>query len=93
MAGKPYRPIYEAAQRALNAAAGKVSPKSSILAIGDSVRTDAVGAAGFGVDLLFITGAVHAGDLGEGAADPQAVADLLAPVGGHVRGFMPALRW
>jgi HAD superfamily hydrolase (TIGR01459 family) len=59
MAGKPYQPIYEEAFRLAEQAAGHKLDKARVLAIGDSVRTDATGAAQFGIDLLFVTGSIH----------------------------------
>ena len=65
-----------------------------MVAIGDSVRTDAMGASHFGIDLLFVTGSIHAGELDAfGNVDPQAVADLVAPSGANVAGFLPRLAW
>jgi HAD superfamily hydrolase (TIGR01459 family) len=94
MAGKPYRPIYDEALRLAEAAAGRKLEKSRIVAIGDSVRTDAIGASQFDIDLLFVTGSIHAGELDAfGNVDPQAVADLVAPSGATVAGFMPRLAW
>ncbi len=94
MAGKPYQPIYEEALRLAEEAAGKSLDKSRVLAIGDSVRTDATGAAQFGVDLLFITGSIHAAELDAfGKPDPQAIADLIAPSRARVAGALPRLSW
>ena len=94
MAGKPYRPIYDEALRKAEAAAGRSLDRGRILAIGDSVRTDAIGAANAGLDLLFVTGSIHAGELDAfGSPDPQAVRDLVAPSGARLRAFMPRLAW
>ncbi|WP_332689102.1 TIGR01459 family HAD-type hydrolase [Devosia sp.] len=94
MAGKPYQPIYEEAFRLAEVAAGRPLDKSRVLAIGDSVRTDATGAAKFGVDLLFVTGSIHAAELDAfGKPDPQAIADLVAPSRAHMAGFLPRLSW
>ena len=94
MAGKPYQPIYEEAFRLAELAAGRPIDKSRVLAIGDSVRTDATGAAQFGVDLLFVTGSIHAAELDAfGKPDPQAIADLVAPSRAHMAGFLPRLSW
>lgn len=94
MAGKPYQPIYEEAFRLAEEAAGRPLDKSRVLAIGDSVRTDATGAAKFGIDLLFVTGSIHAAELDAfGKPDPQAIADLVAPSRAHVAGFLPRLAW
>lgn len=94
MAGKPYRPIYDEAFRLAEVAAGKPLDRSRVLAIGDSVRTDATGAAQFGLDLLFVTGSIHAAELDAfGKPDPQAIADLVAPSGARLAGFLPRLSW
>jgi len=94
MAGKPYQPIYEEAFRLAEEAAGGKLHKSRVLAIGDSVRTDATGAAQFGIDLLFVTGSIHAAELDAfGKPDPQAIADLVAPSRAHMAGFLPRLSW
>ena len=90
MAGKPYKPIYT---RALELA-GSPLDRSRILAIGDSVRTDAIGAASAGLDLLFITGSIHAAELDAfGNPDPAAIEALVGPSGATIAGFMPKLAW
>jgi HAD superfamily hydrolase (TIGR01459 family) len=94
MAGKPYQPIYEEAFRLAEQANGGALDKSRVLAIGDSVRTDATGAAQFGIDLLFVTGSIHAAELDAfGKPDPQAIADLVAPSRARLAGFLPRLAW
>ncbi|MBN9305304.1 MAG: hypothetical protein BGO82_02335 [Devosia sp. 67-54] len=94
MAGKPYRQIYDEALRLADAAAGRPLARSRILAIGDSVRTDAIGAANAGLDLLFITGSIHAQELDAfGAPDPEAIRALVSPSGARLKGFMPRLAW
>ena len=94
MAGKPYRPIYSEALRLAERAAGHLLDKSRVLAVGDSVRTDAIGAAGFGIDLMFITGSIHAAELDAfGTPDPAAIRALVAPSGANLAGFMPRLAW
>jgi HAD superfamily hydrolase (TIGR01459 family) len=94
MVGKPYKPIYTEALRLADKAAGKPLDRSRILAIGDSVRTDAIGAAGAGLDLLFITGSIHAAELDAfGKPDPEAIRALVGPSGASVAGFMPRLGW
>lgn len=94
MAGKPYRPIYQEALQLAEAAIGHSIPREKLLAIGDSVRTDAIGAAGFGIDLLFVTGSIHASELDAfGKPDPEAIHRLVAPSGVRLAGFMPRLSW
>ena len=94
MAGKPYRPIYKEAQRLAEEAAGHPLERRRILAIGDSVRTDAIGAANYDLDLMFITGSIHAEELDAfGKPDPAAIRALVAPSGANLAGFMPRLVW
>ena len=93
-AGKPYRPIYDEALKLAEAAAGHAIARERILAIGDSVRTDAIGAANAGLDLLFITGSIHAAELDAfGKVDAAAVEALVRPSGARMQGFMPLLAW
>lgn len=54
--GKPYRPVY---QHALRLAGDP--PRESVLAIGDGLRTDMLGAARMGFDAVFVRGALDAG--------------------------------
>lgn len=71
-AGKPYAPIYELALGRAKALRKCEVPLHRVLAIGDSVRTDLAGAAALGVDLLFLTGGIHAGEIGsEGDPEPH----------------------
>lgn len=94
MAGKPYAPIYDEALRQLAALGAPETAPENILAIGDAVRTDALGAAGQGMAFLFITGSVHAEEIaaaGDGA--DRLVAQLVAPSGANLIGHMPRLVW
>jgi HAD superfamily hydrolase (TIGR01459 family) len=94
MAGKPYQPIYEEAFAMATEAHGAPLDKARVLAIGDSVRTDATGAAAFGIDLLFVTGSIHAAELDAfGNPDPEAIAELVAPSRADMVGFLPRLAW
>ncbi|MCD4509652.1 TIGR01459 family HAD-type hydrolase [Brucella pseudogrignonensis] len=62
IAGKPHRPIYEAAAKAVEEIRGAPVEKSRILGVGDGVLTDVKGAADYGLDVLYISGGVHAAD-------------------------------
>ncbi len=62
-AGKPHRPIYEATLAKAATILGQQPDKSRILAIGDAIRTDVIGAASFGLDSLFLTAGIHTGEL------------------------------
>jgi len=88
-AGKPYPPIYETALSLLAEMSAEPVPKRKILAIGDGISTDLKGAAGAGLDMLFITGGIHA-DQGTGPAGLQA---LFADSGVRPRAVLEALVW
>jgi HAD superfamily hydrolase (TIGR01459 family) len=55
--GKPHRTIYEHALRL-----GGNPPVQEVLAIGDSLQTDILGAARIGIDAVFVSGGIHAGE-------------------------------
>ncbi len=57
--GKPHPPIYDLA-RLRTAAEGKDPAEARILAIGDGIRTDILGAQGEQIDSLFISGGLAA---------------------------------
>lgn len=57
--GKPHPPIYDLARRRLRALGHDCEP-DRVLAIGDGIHTDILGAMGEGVDSLFITGGLAA---------------------------------
>ena len=64
-AGKPYRPIYEAArEKAAALDPGRVPEPARVLAVGDAMRTDIAGAAGAGLPSLLIARGIHAEELG-----------------------------
>ncbi len=73
-AGKPHAPIYEAALASASATRRAPLARSRVLAIGDAMRTDIAGAAGQGLDALFVVAGIHRQDLEEaergGAQDP-----------------------
>lgn len=94
IAGKPHRPIYEQAIREASAIAGEDFERSAILAIGDGMPTDILGATGFGIDALFISAGIHAGEYGP-AEDPDhaSVGAFIARHGVHLAGYMPRLSW
>jgi HAD superfamily hydrolase (TIGR01459 family) len=58
-AGKPYGPIYDRALALAERARGARIDKSRVLAIGDGMRTDIIGARQAELDALFVTGGIH----------------------------------
>lgn len=67
--GKPHPPIYDLARRRLAALGG--GDDSRILAIGDGITTDIAGAAGEGIDALFVAGGLAADQFGHDPANPD----------------------
>lgn len=55
--GKPHRAIYDHAL----ALAGD-PPREAVLAVGDALRTDILGAARMGFDCVYVAGGIHAGE-------------------------------
>jgi HAD superfamily hydrolase (TIGR01459 family) len=91
-AGKPYRPIYDEALAAVEAARG--TRPTRVLAIGDSVRTDLIGARALGLDCLFITGGIHAEELGDrDNPDLVRLGEILAKADVRPRAVMRRLVW
>lgn len=63
--GKPHRPAYD---RAIELAAqhrGTSTPLNRMLAIGDSVRTDLMGANGIGLPIVFVTRGIHSAEFAD----------------------------
>jgi HAD superfamily hydrolase (TIGR01459 family) len=80
--GKPFPAIYA---HALQVAGNP--PKDEVLAVGDGLQTDVLGAARMGFDTVFVAGGIHAGEpfpgdfaarYGLGDWEPVAVVDGLA---------------
>ena len=93
-AGKPYRPIYDQAMAAAQKARGKAIARDRVLAIGDSIRTDLKGAAGFGIDCLFVTAGIHAEELGtRDNPDAAAVSAIFADAQVTPQLVMRQLAW
>ncbi len=95
MAGKPYAPIYDLCYAALGQLTGKAHDTSRILAIGDGLPTDVLGANGQKLDLLFIAAGIHAEAATDvhGRLDPLLLKTLLDEEGAEARYVADALRW
>jgi len=93
IAGKPHRPIYAAALAAAGRLAGREIGKAQVLAIGDGALTDVKGAVDNGIDVLFVSAGIHAGEYGHpDRPDPARLADFLARHGYAPAGVTPRLR-
>lgn len=94
LAGKPFTPIYQRAARLASEKLGAEPATGRTLAIGDSVRTDATGAAQMGYDFLFISGSIHAHELGDFEnPDPEMITKLVGQSNANTVGFAPRLYW
>jgi HAD superfamily hydrolase (TIGR01459 family) len=89
--GKPHASVYDATFALLD---GVV--RTRIVAIGDGIRTDILGANRAGIDSAFIAGGVHGEELGVAMGDhPDAEvgARLHAEYGASPTYLLPELRW
>ncbi|MFT3998217.1 MAG: TIGR01459 family HAD-type hydrolase [Asticcacaulis sp.] len=95
MAGKPYAPIYDLCYAALSQVAGRDIDRTRILAIGDGLPTDVLGANGQGLDLVFIAAGIHAAEAtnAEGELDAQLLVKVLENERASARYVAPALNW
>mgnify|MGYP003289225477 CR=1 FL=1 len=97
-AGKPFAPIYELALDTIDRLAGAKVPIGEVLAIGDGVNTDIAGAAGVGIDTVFVASGLHVpaqsgGDSNAAMLDRRHLAELFASAKRRPLGAMRALKW
>lgn len=88
-AGKPYLPVYDMALALIEKIKGKQVPRERILAIGDGIRTDIEGAAGAGIDSVFVASGVHA----PGGLTGETLAELFPDPAVRPIAAMPSLVW
>ena len=75
-AGKPHRPVYDAALAKAGALDDREPPPTArVLAVGDAIRTDIAGAAGVGIPSLLVARGIHAEELGV-TAEHQTLGDI-----------------
>ena len=97
--GKPHPHIYDSARARTRILRGKDTPNARILAIGDGMFTDILGAHRQGVASILITSGIHrdrirsAGPDGHLTVEPVAYAALAKEAGATPTGHMPALVW
>lgn len=88
--GKPYRPIYESCLRALGLSGSRV------VAVGDSVDHDIVGAATVNIASAMIAGGIHAESLGIAWGEmpsPEAQRRFFATAPARPHFLVPAFTW
>jgi len=95
-AGKPHPPIYVRALSMITDLRGQEISPQRTLAIGDNANTDLAGAAAMGLDALFISGGIHAGEVVDGS-DHEGAAITIEIDGAidtdKVIGYQPELAW
>jgi HAD superfamily hydrolase (TIGR01459 family) len=83
--GKPYPAIYELGLARMNGAA-------PVLALGDGIDTDVRGASGAAIDVVFVTGGIHAAEFGTPTTpDIASVHAFLAKAGLGATGLLVRL--
>ena len=93
IAGKPHRPIYQAALRAAGEVLGSELAPGQVLAIGDGIMTDVKGASDNGLEILYVSGGIHWRDYGETLDyDPPRLAAFLVKHGYKPVAVMPRLK-
>lgn len=93
IAGKPYAPVYDAAMREVALLLGRDVERSEVLAIGDGMMTDVKGAADNGIDVLYVSGGIHARDYGDPVQpDPARLAAFLQKHGYRPVAVIPRLQ-
>jgi HAD superfamily hydrolase (TIGR01459 family) len=95
MAGKPFPPIYQRAFEAAAGALGHSIDRRRVLVIGDGVATDIAGANRQGLDAVFVTGGIHAGDFAASPEDDgrRRAHAFLERAGGRAEFLMSELAW
>jgi HAD superfamily hydrolase (TIGR01459 family) len=89
LVGKPHAPIYVAARKQIADLGG-----ARILAIGDGLPTDIRGAVDNDLQVLFVTGGIHAADFGDHAhPNEDRVAARLKAEGLSAAAYIPKLVW
>jgi len=95
MAGKPYPPIYRRALDDLDRLAGRPIDPARVLAIGDGLPTDVLGAQRMGLDCLFVTDGIHATETQgpDGRPDRCRLDRFMAKHGAKARYAVAELAW
>lgn len=92
IAGKPHRPIYEKTLEEAREVRGSFD-LSRVIAIGDGMPTDVRGAEAFGLDVLYVSGGIHAQEyVRDGRTDEGALDDFLAREKVAPKWWMPRLQ-
>ena len=95
MVGKPYAPIYGLARAEAERLCSRPIDPARILAVGDGIATDVKGANAQGLDILFVTGGIHAREAqdGRGRIDKGRLGTLLRRSDAQARWALRELAW
>jgi len=94
LVGKPHPVVYEEVRLRIGELTGRRFDPARVLAVGDGLPTDIRGAVGQGLDVLFVTGGIHAADFGPAdAPDPTVVEARLIAEDLSVTAMLPRLTW
>ncbi|MEX6632570.1 TIGR01459 family HAD-type hydrolase [Hyphococcus lacteus] len=88
--GKPHAPIYDLALEKVDELRGQKTAKNRILAVGDGLKTDILGANKQDIDVLLIAGD---GGIHDGATDSASIAAQLDVAGVTAVAAAEALTW
>ncbi len=92
IAGKPHRPIYEKSLAEARAVRGEVNLER-IVAIGDGMPTDIRGAQAFDLDVVYISGGIHAQEyVTDGQTDEARLEAFLKRENATPKWWMPRLQ-
>ena len=91
--GKPDAIIYDALLRDVEKTAGTSVDKTRVLAVGDSLEHDIVGASRAGIDALFIRDGIHAADVARHGAEGVVGAFLARNVEARVKFHTAKFQW
>jgi ribonucleotide monophosphatase NagD (HAD superfamily) len=92
IAGKPHRPIYDKTLEEAREVRGAFD-LSRVIAIGDGMPTDVRGAEAFGLDVLYISGGIHAKEyVKDGRTDEARLQAFLAREKAAPKWWMPRLQ-
>lgn len=86
--GKPHASVYHQCFRLTG-----ISDTSRLLAIGDGLRTDVLGANRMGIDALFLSSGIHIDALGDGIVNADALLDETTSIGAYPQFVIPKLAW
>lgn len=94
-AGKPHAPVYQSTLAQAARIRGSVVERERVLAIGDGVRTDLLGAVAQGFDTLFVFGGIHAVEVLNERGEPvtERLAHLFAEAGAWPTAMIRRLVW